>query len=82
MVTLILQRSGICRGLALDEIAREEAVHHQVRVATNRRGEVRIAIEAKAVVTDMRRGVACLSHRADSEHRQHILLGLTLDISE
>ena len=43
---------------------------------------MRIAIEAKAVVTDMRRGVACLSHRADSEHRQHILLGLTLDISE
>ena len=36
MVTLILQRSGICRGLALDEVACEEAVHHQVRVATNR----------------------------------------------
>ena len=82
MVTLILQRSGIRRGLTLDEVACEEAVHHQVRVATNRRGEVRIAIEAKAVVTDMRRGIACLSHRADSEHRQHILLGLTLDISK
>ena len=62
MVTLILQRSGICRGLTLDEIAREEAVHHQVGVATDRRGEVCIAIEAKAVVTDMRRGIACLSH--------------------
>ena len=82
MVTLILQRSGIRRRLTLDEVACEEAVHHQVRVAANRRGEVRIAIEAKAVVTDMRRGIACLSHRADSEHRQHILLGLTLDISE
>ena len=82
MVTLILQRSGIRRRLTLDEVACEEAVHHQVRVATDRRGEVRIAIEAKAVVTDMRRGIACLSHRADSEHRQHILLGLTLDISE
>ena len=82
MIALILERRGVNRRLTLDEIASKQAVHHQVRIAANRRSEVRVASKSQSVVADMRCRIASFCHRADSQHSEHIFLWSALDISE
>ena len=82
MIAALLGTAEVGTALALDEVARQEAVHHEVGVAAYGRGEVRVALEAEAVVPDVRRRIARLGHRADGEHGDHRLLGTPLDGGE
>ena len=57
-------------------------MHHQVRIATNGRSEVRVASKSQPVVADMRCRIASFRHRSDSQHSEHIFLWPALDIRE
>ncbi len=58
----------------------QNPMHHQIGVAANGRGEVRIMIEGKSVMSDVLRGVYGLGHAANGEVLQNILLRFALDL--
>ena len=55
------------RAALIVEVLREQAVHHHVGVAADRRSEVRVVVEGQTVVADVVHGVACLLHGADGD---------------
>ena len=82
MVTLLFGRRDICTLLTLDEIASEQAMHHEVGITTYGRGEMCIALKAQPIMPNMRCRIASLRHGAYRKHRDHILLRLPLDVIE
>ncbi len=64
------------------EQARELAVHDQVRIAADRRGEVAVVRRGQGVVTAALLGVERLALRAQQQVVQEALLGLALDLRQ
>ena len=58
---------------------RHGAVYHQVRVAADGAGEVRVVLEGQAIVPDVLRAVDGLAHAADGDLLEDVLLLGALD---
>ena len=53
----------------------QRAMHDEVGIAADRRGEVRVAVGGEAEVPEVRRVVARLLHRPQHQERDRLLLG-------
>ena len=69
------------RAAALERLA-QQAVHDEVRIAADRRGEVRVVARGEAEVAETLRRVARLLHRAQRDGLDDARLRLSLDLFE
>ena len=68
--------------LAAFEVACQQAVHHHVGIAADRRSEVGVVGEGQSVVADVVGGVVGFGHRTYGQRRDDVLFGAALDLLE
>ena len=76
----VLQEFG--RHAAPFEILGEEAMHEQIRVATDGRGKVRVVLEGESKVPDIFHRVNCLCHGAQCCRVHKVLLWCSQHLDE
>lgn len=64
------------------EVAGQQPVDHHVRVAADRRGEMRVVGESEAVMTDVVGRVESLGHRTYGEVRNDVFLDASFGLSQ
>ena len=75
-------RLALCRDAARRKRLAQQTVHDEVRIAANRRGEVRVVASGQAEVAEAHVAVACLLHRAQRHRADDALFRLALDLLE
>ena len=77
----LLERVGLGRRLAVERIL-QEAVHHHVGVAANRRRKVGVVVECESVVPHVLGAVHRLGHGTHGKRFKHVGLGRALDLAQ
>ena len=75
-------RLALCRDAARRKRLAQQTVHDEVRIAANRRGEVRVVARGQAEVAEAHVAVARLLHRAQRDRADDALFRLALDLLE